>query len=382
MADQEEIHYEIERRWLVTKIRGGIEILKQLALNITEIEQGYFEVPNTENSVRVRINNGLEAEITTKSGKGIKRQETPPKDRKISLNLGRELMEKSHHQLLKTRHEIGVWEIDVCHKELEGIIIAENEKGMSSIDNEIRLPDFIEEAVEVTDSLTSLHLARLATDLKWLGTPAMPFVSESLLSSIPCIGLVGGPGSGKSGIIKILKEEFPDIHFVPEVATIVIGQVGILPSRDPVQNRRFQKAVYGVGRIFRMTSSEFAIANNKKAIVLDRPEADGASYFDGEIPEFEAILGTRIRREFDNIDMVLFLEMPSREIYEERKKNNSSRTETYEEAVAREEKIKAVWSHFPNRGNFNKLHIVGNDGGWDAKVDKVRQLIKVAIKTS
>ena len=374
MADQKN-NYEIERRWLVTKIRGGVATLRELASNVVEIEQGYFEVCNPEDSVRVRVVNNTEAEITVKEGKGVKRAETHPDDRKISLNLGRVLMQKSHHHLFKSRHEIGTFEFDIYNEALNGVIVAENEKGMTSVDDEIQLPDFVEEAVEVTDSLTNLHLARLATDLRGLGAPAMPFVSESLLISIPCISLVGGPGSGKSGVIETLKAEFPDIHFVPEVATIIIGQVGITPSQDPIQNRRFQKAIYKVGRIFRITSTEFAIANNKKAVVLDRPEADGAGYFNGGIQEFEAVFGTTIISELRNVDMAICLEVPSRKIYEEHKKNNPSRSETYEEAAKRGEKTKAIWQRHPN------FHLISNEGGWETKVNRVRQLIKSTIKT-
>lgn len=365
-------HKEIERRFLVTRIDNEFAIRQGLtARNEVLIEQGYFEIGDPGRSFRVRImnNHSVKGFLTVKVGEGKVRKEL---EQEIDLELAQNLLEISHHRIRKVRYYFDGWEIDFFQDPLGGIILAERE--LKSVDEPIQIPDFIEECREVTDSLSNLHLARLATDLRGLGTLAMPFLSEGLLRSVPCIGLVGGPGSGKSGIIKILKEEFPDIHFVPEVATIVIGQVGILPSRHPVQNRRFQKTIYGVGRIFRMTSTEFAIANNKKAIVLDRPEADGAGYFDGGIPEFEAVLGTTINREFGNVDVVIFLETPSRDTYEECKRNNSSRAETYEEAVARAEKIKAIWRRHPN------FHLIGNDGGWDTKVDRVRQLIKLAIK--
>ena len=58
-----------------------------------------------------------------------------------------------------------------------------------------------------------------------------------------------------------------------------------------------------------------------------------------------------------------------------------SRTETYEEAVMRGEKIRAVWEQWQKHGNRDNFHIIGNEGGWDAKVDRVRQLIRSAIKS-
>jgi len=365
-------HDEIERRWLVTRIKDGVSTLKSLASKITEIEQGYFEVRNPNDSFRVRIKNGTEAEATTKSGSGIKRRETPPEDRKINLGLGREIMTMAYHQLSKTRHEIDGFEIDVCHEPLEGVIIAEKE--MNSIDEEVRLPDCIEEAKEVTDYLTSLHLARLATDLRGTGISAIPFVSEDLLRSIPCIALIGGTGAGKTGVSKILRAEFPEIHFVPEVATIVIDRLGIKPSRNPILNRRFQRAIYETTRIFRITSTEYAVTHNKKGLVFDRPEAGGAEYFDGGIKEFEEILGTSIVAEFRKVDIAILLEVPSKEIYEQHKKNNSARSESYEEAIEREIRAKEIWQ------NHHNLHIISNEGGWDEKVERVRELIKSIVK--
>ena len=91
--------------------------------------------------------------------------------------------------------------------------------------------------------------------------------------------------------------------------------------------------------------------------------------------EFEAVIGTKITREFSYVDLAIYLELPSRKIYEKCKANNPSRKETYDEAVARGEKIRAVWKCHRN------FHSIGNEGGWDAKVDRVRQLIKSVIKT-
>ena len=328
---------EIERRFMpVAKDRAQITqiTIAMLSQELLEhehkgITQGYFEIPDPSKSFRVRLfTDERTAFLTIKGGKGLVREEL--------------------------------------------------EKEMSTPDEPVELPTLLKhlfgEVKEVTDSLTNLHLARLATDLRGLDVPAMPFISERLLSSIPCVAITGGPCSGKSSIMKILQTEFPDVHFVPEVASIIIGQVGILPDNDPIQNRVFQKAVYRVGKIFRTTSTEFAIAQNKKVIVLDRGEADGAAYFEGGIKEFEKVIGTTMTAEYGNIAMVICLEVPSKEIFEKKKANNPARSETHEEAVALGKRTKTAWALHPN------FHLVGNDGGWDAKINMVRNLILSAIK--
>lgn len=365
-------HQEIERRFLITKLRGGVEFLEKVASQRKAIRQGYFEIADPNKSFRVRITSdvfGPYGVVTIKSGNGMIRGEF---ERSLDIDVACSLFDICQHHIYKTRYCILGWEIDVFEMPLEGIILAEKE--MSSVDEETQLPDFIEESIEVTDSLTNLHLARLATELRGTGIPALPFVSERLLSPIPCIVVTGGPCSGKSTVMNTLKSEFPNAHFVPEVASIIIGQVGIKPSRNSLRNNAFQRAVYRTGRIFRTTSIEFASAENKKAVVFDRGEADGAAYFDGGADEFEKVIGTKIEEEYRNIAMVICLEVPPREIYEQKKANNPSRSESYEEAIALGERTKAAWNRHPG------FHQIGNENGWDAKVDKVRQLIKTVVK--
>lgn len=221
--------------------------------------------------------------------------------------------------------------------------------------------------------MTNLHLARWATELKGTGVPALPFVSENLLASVPCIAITGGPCSGKSSIMQILKSEFTDIHFVHEVASIIIGRVGILPSKNPVQNRSFQKAKYKVGKIFRTTSVEFAIVQKKQAVVLDRGEADGAAYFEGGIKEFEAVLGTSITSEYAHIDMVICLDVPPQDVYEQNKANNPSRFENYDEAVNLGRRTKNAWERHPN------FKFVSSETNWETKVNTVRELIRSVL---
>lgn len=43
-------HPEIERRFLVTRIRGGIETLGRLSHDKIKINQGYFELPDPTRS--------------------------------------------------------------------------------------------------------------------------------------------------------------------------------------------------------------------------------------------------------------------------------------------------------------------------------------------
>lgn len=163
------IKYEIERRFLVKKL-----IYKFLhRANKINIKQGYFELTLIDVSFRIRIINDRRAVITVKSGRGIKRRED---EYKINLALGRKLLAICHHRLEKTRYLIDGWEVDFFKGPLRGLIVIERELRFAK--EKLSLPYWIKGTVEVTNSLTSHHLARLASELRGSGLSAMKLAGK------------------------------------------------------------------------------------------------------------------------------------------------------------------------------------------------------------
>lgn len=353
---------EIERRFLV---RSLVETAMPRPEKQIRIEQGYFETLDIGKSFRVRICDDQTAYLTMKTGKGFIREEI---ECSVNLEFARALMKTCSHKLYKERWVINGWEVDLYAKPLKGIIIAEKE--LSSPEEELILPHWLKGVIEVTDTLTNHHLARLATDLSGTDVMAMPYVSAQLYGTIPRIVLTGGPCSGKSTIIDIIKRDNPEIHCVPEMATVVISHFGVTPSRDAIKNRQFQRAIYRAQRIFEATSTQFAISAGKKAVVFDRGAPDGAAYFRGGIREFQDFFNTTMEAEYDQYDAVLCLNVPPSSIYEANKENNPARSETYKEAVDLGERIIKAWQTHPN------FLIINNGTGWEDKEKRVLQALK------
>lgn len=356
---------EIERRFLV---RSLADDLPKPSRKIN-IEQGYFEMTDIERSFRVRICDDKKAYITMKTGKGFIREEL---QHAVDLKFAKLLMKGCHHKLNKERWVIRGWEIDIYKPPLEGIIIAERE--LKSADEKLILPRWLKKVIDVTETLTNHHLARLATDLRGTDVVAMPYLSSHVFNTIPRIVLTGGPCSGKSTIIDIIKREWPDIHCVPEMATIVIGQFGITPSKDAVRNRHFQRAIYRAQRIFEATSTQFAMSDSKKAVLFDRGALDGAAYMPGGIKEFKKFFNTSLEAEYSQYDAVICFDVPPSDVYEANRRNNPARLESYSQACELGEKIVKAWVGHPN------FSMIPNGTDWKDKERRARKAINTALK--
>ena len=356
---------EIERRFLVLNMDEGI--LDRIAAPWA-IQQGYFGDFSDSQHMRIRIINSRTAILTKKSGSGISREEeNQPLEDILAANF---LMANCRYKLYKTRYVIDGWELDIYSWPLGGIIVAEKE--MESETESFLIPEWILEAQEVTDSLTNLHLARFASELEQTALENLDVMDEILrmTNRVPTIVLTGGPCSGKSSMMALLKAN-PLIHCVPEIATILISQVGLKPLSNI---NRFQSTIYRTQRLFELTSIEQARDEGVRAVVFDRGTVDNAAYLEGGIYEMQKLFATTLTHEYSRYDLVACLEVPPKEIFEKEKSNNPARSETHEEALELQDRIINAWARHPN------FRFIKNSGGWEQKVKKVSRLIEQYTK--
>jgi CYTH domain-containing protein/predicted ATPase len=361
---------EKERRFLVKNIDKNII----LAPGKWEIKQGYLNLADPFKQFRIRIINGQRAILGVKEGCGVLRKEdeheTDMKTASFVMGHCSDFLEKTRCFPENNPPE-GEWTIDFLKNPLEKIILIEFEyKGFGK---NFRRPEWMKNAIEVTNSISSIHLARLATELRSKEKINLESLYMKIIpKSVHRIALTGGPDSGKSKLIEEIKIKLGSaVHCVPEVATILIRDVGLNPQYD---SRKFNTSIYRIQKIFEMTSLEQAASDGKAAVVFDRGTLDIIPYEKGGENEFASLFRTNLRWEYDQYDIVICLEVPPKEIYEKTKQNNPARRETYEEAFALGEKIKKAWGGHPN------FHIVQNCDDWEKKAEKALTLIKKIIK--
>jgi CYTH domain-containing protein/predicted ATPase len=363
------MHIEKERRFLVTEIHN-----LPPALKVWRMKQGYMELADAFKQFRVRIIEDVGAIMGIKEGQGLSR---PEKEVKISMKAAKFFMNSCSDYLEKTRFFLsgnppeGEWTLDFMREPLGAIVIAEFEYNGSG--ESFHIPKWMQKFTEVTDSLSGVHLARLATEFRGQKLGNLGSLHAKIMpKKIHRIALTGGPNSGKSKLLEeeIKKELKDSVHCVPEVATIMIRDVGIRPQADP---RIFNIGVYRVQKIFEMTSLEQAASDGKKAVIFDRGTLDILPYEKGGIQGFKSLCRTDLSWEYAQYDAVICLEVPPKDIYEKTKKNNPARGETYEEALALGEKIKEAWGGHPN------FVIVSNSDTWKEKAEKALNIIRKTI---
>lgn len=350
---------EIERRFIVRSIDSSV---LDKADEIKEIKQYYFETPPAF-SKRVRIIDDKIAFVSHKRGEGISREEF---EKEIDLEPAKILIEDCTEFVVKTRYVFydqdgseKCWEIDLFHEPLEGLIIAERE--LDSTDEEIEFPKWLNIEREVTDSLSSWHLARAAKDLLT--------VDEILAATVPKIVLTGPPCSGKSTILDMLKAD-GRFHCVSEVASIVISHVNVPPNpNNASHHQKFNRTLSRIQEDFEDLSAIHCRNEGKGAMILDRGSLDNAAYLEDGLNEFEKLTQSTVPHEYERYAAVICLGLPPKDVYSEKMLNNPARKESFEEAEALQEKILTVWCKHPN---FNFV----NDDSWDEKVQNVMDTIE------
>ncbi len=353
-------HTEIERRWIA---KGGVDPIVKESPPV-ELEQGYLDVPG---QLRVRIITMEEpnryqvrtAELTRKTGKGIERLED---NAEISAEAADMLLSTTPYRIRKTRYMLDGWEIDFFHDRLEGLVLVERELG--SQDEEVIMPPWLHDPVEVTETLNNRQLAWTSHLLSDDSARVMAYERE-----IPRIVLTGGPCGGKSTIVGMLKAD-ESLHCVPETATILMGQIGIMPEVGTV----FQRTLYRVQRSFEEAAMKTAIKLGKRAVVLDRGTLDSAAFVPGGFPAYMDLVSTTPAIEYDHYDAVVMLGVLPKELYDANRHSNPVRREDWQAAVVLEKTMREIWNGHP------AFNWVDGNQTLDDKVKRVKGVIDAACK--
>ena len=184
------------------------------------------------------------------------------------------------------------------------------------------------------------------------GMPVSP--SEDTLRIV----LTGGPGGGKTTAADMLRREFSDrVELVPETATMLF--LGGFPRvDDPEARRSAQTAIYHVQR----NLEEVQAARFPGRILLcDRGTIDGAAYWPDEPDAFFSTLGTTFEDELARYHHVIFFETAAVGGLSI-ESGNPARIESNREAVALDQRLRALWSKHP------RLHFVPHGPSFLAKI--------------
>lgn len=158
------------------------------------------------------------------------------------------------------------------------------------------------------------------------------------------IALTGGPNSGKTTALTILKETFgPQVELVREAATMIFS--GGFPRQDNsvAHIEAAQKIIFVATREMEALAEEFSQAD---LIVCDRGTVDAAVYWPKGVEDFFRVMGTSLEAEMARYDAVLHLSPPTNPAFYQ---STHVRTESLHEAFEIDEKIMKIWAKHPNR---------------------------------
>ena len=158
------------------------------------------------------------------------------------------------------------------------------------------------------------------------------------------IVLTGGPGGGKTTAADMFSREIGDrLTLVPESATILFAG-GFPRVAESDAQRSVQRAIFEVQRSLEDVQAKLF---PDRILLCDRGTVDGAAYWpDGADGFFEA-MGSTHATEMARYDVVLFFETAAAGGMSFRS-GNRYRTETDTEAIALEQRLRALWSPHPH----------------------------------
>mgnify|MGYP000033229281 CR=1 FL=1 len=183
------------------------------------------------------------------------------------------------------------------------------------------------------------------------------------------IALTGGPNSGKTTALSVLKETFgPQVELVREAATMIFS--GGFPRQD--NSRPHIEAAQQI--IFVATREMESLAeqsSDAQLIVCDRGTVDAAVYWPGGVEDFFARMNTTLDAELARYDAVLHLSPPANPAFYQ---STHVRTESLEKAFEIDRKILQIWDKHPRR------LVVGGTEHFLEKAEVIKNFVEKIIK--
>lgn len=157
------------------------------------------------------------------------------------------------------------------------------------------------------------------------------------------IVLTGGPGGGKTTAADLFRREVGEkVVVVPEAATLLFSG-GFPRSTNAEARRAAQCAIYHVQR--NLEDVQAALFPDR-ILLCDRGTLDGAVYWPDEPRGFFEAVGSSESRELDRYDGVIYFESAALGGISI-EGGNPARIENNAEALAIDQKLRALWSHHP-----------------------------------
>ena len=180
--------------------------------------------------------------------------------------------------------------------------------------------------------------------------------------------ITGGPSGGKTTLIEVLKKEFGQkIKVAPEAATILYS--GGFPRLKNYSG--FFHAQMAIFETQRQLESLLVENYPEALIVCDRGSLDSMAYWpDTEEHFFKTIRSDR-EKELAKYDWVLHLDTAKLVDYDT---TNPIRTESFQEALSLNEKIKLSWNGHPRR------HIITAENDFFSKMKKSTDFVAEILR--
>lgn len=177
--------------------------------------------------------------------------------------------------------------------------------------------------------------------------------------SVYKIAIVGGPGGGKSTVLKMVEESFGDrVLVMPEVASLLYNngypraEESISEADLKLWRASFQEAIFFLQKNMEEEYVRRALRLRIKVLIYDRGILDGAAYCANGLAGFIENYGLSLKEAYERYDQVIHFESlavsdPKR--YEFLMETNPARFEKSRQAVRSDKVVKEIWSGHPNR---------------------------------
>lgn len=156
------------------------------------------------------------------------------------------------------------------------------------------------------------------------------------------IAVTGGPTAGKTALVDTLFLSFSDRLGIVQEAASLLFRAGF-PRADNDERRRVQeRAIYHMQTALEDLA---ALDQPDRVLLCDRGTLDGLAYWPGSEESYFEAIGSTMEKELGRYDWVLHVDVVPPYDFQP----NTLRTETAEEIVGINERLKQAWRLHPRR---------------------------------